>query len=66
MRRKDRVFPKNEVIIATVIWGRSRTLDKVKGNRPGKVGERAQLLCLNLANLDVYKRFPGKDTKGGA
>lgn len=34
MRRKDRVFPKNEVITASVIWGRSRPLDRAKQNRP--------------------------------
>lgn len=61
MRRKDRVFPKNEVIIAYVIWGRSRPLDRAKGNGPGKVEERVQILCLDLDSLGVYNKFPGKD-----
>lgn len=38
MRGKDRV------IIASVIWGRSRSSHKEKGNVPGKVGERAQII----------------------
>lgn len=61
VRGKDRVFPVNEVICASVNQGKSRSSDRGKRNGPGK-WEGSASFHLDLDSLDVYSSFPGEET----